>query len=47
METWAAFLNEPQLLDPKFSTRANRARHWEELLTLLQARLAQWKAHDL
>jgi len=46
METWAAFLHEPQLLDPKFSTRSGRARHWEELLTILQAKLAQWKAHD-
>jgi crotonobetainyl-CoA:carnitine CoA-transferase CaiB-like acyl-CoA transferase len=46
MGTWAAFLDEPQLLDPKFSTRQGRARHWEELLALLQARLAHWKAHD-
>lgn len=46
METWAAFLDEPQLLDQKFSTRLGRAQHWEDLLGLLQARLAQWKAHD-
>jgi crotonobetainyl-CoA:carnitine CoA-transferase CaiB-like acyl-CoA transferase len=46
METWAAFLDEPRLLDAKFSTRQGRVRHWEELLTLLQGKLAHWKAHD-
>jgi crotonobetainyl-CoA:carnitine CoA-transferase CaiB-like acyl-CoA transferase len=46
METWAAFLNEPRLLDAKFSTRQGRSRHWEELLDLLQAKLAHWKARD-
>ncbi|MGE3535818.1 MAG: CaiB/BaiF CoA transferase family protein [Candidatus Tectimicrobiota bacterium] len=46
METWAAFLEEPGLLDQKFSTRSGRAQHWEELLGLLQGKLAQWKAHD-
>ena len=46
METWAAFLDEPRLLDAKFSTRQGRAHHWQELLDLLQAKLAHWKAHD-
>ena len=46
MVTWAAFLDEPQLLDPKFSSRQGRAQHWEELLAVLQARLAHWKAHE-
>lgn len=46
METWAAFLDEPRLLDAKLSTRQGRAQHWQELLDLLQARLAHWKAHD-
>lgn len=46
METWATFLDEPQLLDAKFSTRQGRAQYWEELLNLLQAKLANWKARD-
>jgi crotonobetainyl-CoA:carnitine CoA-transferase CaiB-like acyl-CoA transferase len=46
METWAAFLEEPRLLDAKFSTRTGRSSHWEELLEIMQARLASWKAHD-
>jgi crotonobetainyl-CoA:carnitine CoA-transferase CaiB-like acyl-CoA transferase len=46
METWAMFLDEPRLCDPRFSTRQGRAQHWQELLALLQARLAQWKARD-
>jgi crotonobetainyl-CoA:carnitine CoA-transferase CaiB-like acyl-CoA transferase len=46
METWATFLNEPRLRDDKFSTRQGRARHWQELLDLLQGQLAQWQAHD-
>jgi crotonobetainyl-CoA:carnitine CoA-transferase CaiB-like acyl-CoA transferase len=46
METWAAFLDEPRLRDPKFSTRQGRAQHWEELLGLVQGKLSQWKAHD-
>lgn len=46
METWAAFLEEPQLLDPKFSTRQGRSRYWEDLLNVLQGRLAHWKAHE-
>ena len=46
METWATFLDEPRLLDAKFSTRQGRAQYWQELLALLEARLAHWKAHD-
>jgi crotonobetainyl-CoA:carnitine CoA-transferase CaiB-like acyl-CoA transferase len=46
METWAAFLDEPRLRDPKFSSRQGRAQHWEELLALVQGKLSQWKAHD-
>jgi crotonobetainyl-CoA:carnitine CoA-transferase CaiB-like acyl-CoA transferase len=46
METWAAFLEEPRLRDPKFATAQGRAQHWQELLALVQAKLAHWKAHD-
>ena len=46
MTTWAAFLDEPALLDTKFSNRQGRAQHWQELLTVLQSKLAHWKAHD-
>jgi succinyl-CoA--D-citramalate CoA-transferase len=46
METWAAFLDEPRLLDAKFGTRQGRSRHWQELLDILQSKLAHWKAHD-
>jgi hypothetical protein len=31
METWAAFLDEPRLRDPKFSSRQGRVQHAEEL----------------
>jgi crotonobetainyl-CoA:carnitine CoA-transferase CaiB-like acyl-CoA transferase len=46
METWAAFLDEPRLCDPKFSSRQGRAQHWEELLALVEGRLSRWKARD-
>jgi len=46
METWSAFLDEPRLLDPKFSTGQGRAQYWQELLDILQERLAHWRAHD-
>jgi crotonobetainyl-CoA:carnitine CoA-transferase CaiB-like acyl-CoA transferase len=46
METWAAFLDEPRLRDPKFSSRQGRVQHAEELLALVQGKLATWKAHD-
>jgi crotonobetainyl-CoA:carnitine CoA-transferase CaiB-like acyl-CoA transferase len=46
MEAWAAFLDEPRLRDPKFSTGQGRAQHWRELLTLIEAKLSQWRAHE-
>ncbi|MGH8058853.1 MAG: CaiB/BaiF CoA transferase family protein, partial [Candidatus Entotheonellia bacterium] len=46
MEAWAVFLDEPRLRDPKFSTGQGRARNAEELLALIQAKLAHWNAHD-
>jgi len=46
METWATFLDEPRLLDAKFSTGQGRAQHWQDLLDILQERLAHWRAHD-
>jgi crotonobetainyl-CoA:carnitine CoA-transferase CaiB-like acyl-CoA transferase len=46
METWAAFLDEPRLRDPKFSSRQGRVQHSEELLALVQGKLSEWKAHD-
>jgi crotonobetainyl-CoA:carnitine CoA-transferase CaiB-like acyl-CoA transferase len=46
METWAAFLDEPRLRDPKFSSRQGRVQHSEELLALVQGKLSQWKAHE-
>src|SRR5262245_61460372 len=46
METWASFLDEPRLLDAKFSPRQGRSQHWQELLDLLQAKLAHWKSRD-
>ncbi len=46
MEAWAAFLDEPRLRDPKFSTGQGRAQHADELLGLVQAKLSHWKAHE-
>lgn len=46
MEAWAEFLDEPRLREAKFSTGQGRAEHWQELLALIQAKLAQWQAHD-
>jgi crotonobetainyl-CoA:carnitine CoA-transferase CaiB-like acyl-CoA transferase len=46
METWAAFLYEPRLRDPKFESRQGRTQHWQELLSLVEGKLAQWKARD-
>ena len=46
METWAAFLDEPRLRDPKFTSRQGRTQHWEELLGLVEGKLARWKARD-
>jgi formyl-CoA transferase len=46
METWAAFLDEPRLRDPKFNSRQGRTQHWQELLTLVEGKLSRWKARD-
>lgn len=45
MESWAGFLDEPRLLDPKFKTGQGRAQNWKELLDIIQSKLASWKAH--
>jgi crotonobetainyl-CoA:carnitine CoA-transferase CaiB-like acyl-CoA transferase len=45
MDTWAAFLDEPRLRDPKFSSRQGRAQYTPELLALVEQKLSQWKAH--
>ena len=47
MEAWAEFLEEPGLLDAKFSTRQGRMEHWEELHSLVAPKLAQWNNLDL
>jgi crotonobetainyl-CoA:carnitine CoA-transferase CaiB-like acyl-CoA transferase len=46
METWADFLDEPRLRDPKFESRQGRTQHWQELLALVEGKLSQWKARD-
>jgi len=46
METWADFLDEPRLRDPKFSSRQGRTQHWQELLALVEGKLSRWKARD-
>ena len=46
METWADFLGEPRLRDPKFGSRQGRTQHWQELLGLVEGKLAQWRARD-
>jgi crotonobetainyl-CoA:carnitine CoA-transferase CaiB-like acyl-CoA transferase len=46
METWADFLDEPRLRDPKFGSRQGRAQHWQELLALVEGKLSRWKARD-
>ena len=47
MQVWAEFLEEPGLLDPKFSSRRGRLENWEELYALVAPRLAQWNNLDL
>jgi len=47
MQVWAEFLEEPGLLDSKFSTRRDRLENWEELYALVAPRLAQWNNLDL
>jgi crotonobetainyl-CoA:carnitine CoA-transferase CaiB-like acyl-CoA transferase len=46
MDTWADFLDEPRLRDPKFSSRQGRTQHWQELLALVEGKLSRWKARD-
>ncbi len=47
MESWAEFLEEPGLLDPRFSSRQGRMEHWEDLHALVAPKLAQWNNLDL
>lgn len=47
METWAEFLGESRLLDPKFSSRQGRSQNWEELHKLVQDKLIEWNNLDL
>ena len=47
MEAWAEFLEEPRLLDPKFSTRLSRLDYWEELHSLVAPKLSTWNNLDL
>ena len=47
MEAWAEFLEEPRLLDPKFSTRLSRLDNWEELHSLVAPKLSTWNNLDL
>ena len=35
MEAWAEFLEEPGLLDPKFTSRRGRMENWRELYDLV------------
>ena len=41
METWAEFLEEPGLIDPKFASRRGRMENWQELYGLVAPKLAQ------
>ena len=47
METWAEFLGEPRLTDPKFSSRQGRSQNWGELHKLVQDKLLEWNNLDL
>ena len=47
MEAWAEFLEEPRLLDQKFSTRISRLDNWEELHNLVAPKLSTWNNLDL
>ena len=46
MRAWAAFLDEPRLLDNRFATPSGRAEHASELLALVQSKLRHRKAHE-
>ena len=43
MEVWSEFLDEPRLLDQKFSNRPGRLEHWEELYNLVAPKLMNWE----
>ena len=43
MEVWSEFLDEPRLLDQKFSNRSGRLDHWEELYNLVAPKLMKWE----
>jgi len=43
MEVWSEFLDEPKLLDQKFSNRSGRLEHWEELYDLVAPKLMNWE----
>lgn len=43
MEVWSEFLDEPRLLDQKFSNRSGRLEHWEELYNLVAPKLMNWE----
>ncbi len=43
MEVWSEFLDEPKLLDQKFSNRSGRLDHWEELYDLVAPKLMNWE----
>ena len=43
MEVWSEFLDEPRLLDQKFSNRSGRLDHWEELYDLVAPKLMNWE----
>lgn len=47
MEAWAEFLEEPGLLDPKFTSRRGRMENWRELYDLVAVKLAQWNNLEL
>ena len=47
METWAEFLKEPKLLDPRFQTRQGRMKFWKEQFDLVQAKLIEFENLDL
>jgi crotonobetainyl-CoA:carnitine CoA-transferase CaiB-like acyl-CoA transferase len=46
METWAEFLDEPRLRDPKFGTGQGRSENYQELLKIMREKLSEWHAHD-
>ena len=47
MEAWAEFLEEPRLLDQKFSTRISRLDNWKALHSLVAPKLSTWNNLDL